>query len=462
MRFPAPGSVIAVRALAVITLLIFASQLAVVLILWRSQETQRGAEFRLPLPGRAVAIVEAVEATPPEARPILLKALNGSDLLVRIEPELLESDAESGIQVDAFRRAINRYSDALAGRKIIGMVGLGDHPMGEMSESDTGIQASFPMRIIIEMNDGNWLVLETPNLMRVRLGRMPLGFIAVLAGFLVALLAVWIIWQEVRPVRAMAKAARQFAGTGKPSPVRPAGGRDVRALVNAFNAMQDRIAALLANRSLIMSAMSHDVRTYLTRLRLRIEALEPKSRQAAEKTLSDIQGLLDDTLAFAESGEPPEVGVPVDLARLLTAIAESGQFASETMSVEIKAYPIVRGNAGRLQRALVNIISNAIKYGERADITLRSADDLALITIADRGPGIPAGLREEVFEPFFRTDSSRNRNVEGTGLGLAIAGNIIRAHGGHIRLKDRTGGGLIALVELPQIIPAGMEQTISS
>lgn len=447
------GSAVGVRVLAVIALLIFVSQLAAVLVAWRSMQSRPGAEFRLPLPDRVVSIVEIVEATPPEDRDRLLEALNSPNLAVRIEPVLPASERTSGMRVPMFRQAIGRYSDVLKDREVIGMIGLGEHDLTDIREDHSGLRAAYPMRLLIELHDGGWLVVETPDLLSVRVRRLPFGFLAGLAGTIVASLAVWGIWQEVRPVRDMAKAARRFAESGQPSPVVPAGGRDMRALTASFNAMQERIAALIANRTLVMSAMTHDVRTYLTRLRLRIEALEPKSREAAERTLAEIQALLDDTLAFAEADSAWDSADPVDLAALLDGVLASGQFPEGKVRLVLADHAIVPGHAGRLQRALVNLISNAVKYGSEADVALTRSGGRVYIAIADRGPGIPVEDRKRVFDPFYRRDASRNRNVEGAGLGLAIAHNVIRSHGGTITLTDRPGGGLVATIDLP-IMPA--------
>ena len=448
MRVPVLGSVVAVRVLALITLVIFVSQLTVVLFVWRQAQTRAGAEYRLPLPGRVASIVSIVESTPPEERQILLQALNSRNLAVRIEDELTGAERENTRRFPAFRNAIDRYAHELGEREVIGMIGLGRHDLSSLREGRDELEARFPMRLMIELTGGGWLVIETPDALATRIRRLPFGFLAGLAGAIVAALAVWSIWQEVRPVRDMAKAAHKFADTGKPSPVAPAGGRDVRELTKSFNEMQERIAALIANRTLVMSAMTHDVRTYLTRLRLRIEGLEPASREAAERTVSDIQALLDDTLAFAEAGVAHDLSTKVDLAGLLETIIETGLFPDNSVRLEIMNHPVAAGHAGRLQRALINLISNAVKYGARADVRLSASGGMGRIEIADSGPGIPEAERQRVFEPFFRRDTSRNRNIEGAGLGLAIAYNIIRNHGGDITLLDRPGGGLIVRVEM--------------
>lgn len=453
MRIPAIGSMIAVRGLAIVALLIFASQLAVILIVWRQAQARGEAEYRLPLPARIASIVETVEATPPDKRDVLLQALNGPNLAVRIEDRPASEENEGSRHFPAFRRAIERYSDVLADRQVIAMIGLGRHQLTGLREGEDALIAHFPMRLLIELKEGDWLVVETPDLLAARMRRLPFGFFGGFVGTLVAGLAVWTIWQEVRPVRDMATAARSFAQSGTPSPVIPAGGRDVRDLTQSFNDMQERIATLMANRTLVMSAMTHDVRTYLTRLRLRIEDLEPESRDAAERTINDIQALLDDTFAFAETGIRPDTTDPVDLARLLETIVTTGQFPEEKVHLDIGSRPVISGHAGRLQRALVNLISNAVKYGKEADIHLSATKGIAQIEIADRGPGIPPEDRQRVFDPFYRRDESRNRNVEGAGLGLAIAHNIVRNHGGTISLLDRAGGGLRVIVGLPLTPP---------
>ena len=449
IRFPAIGSVIAVRVLAVIALVIFLSQLAIVMVFWHMAQRQAGAEYRLPLPARVASIVEIVEATAPEDRTTLLQAMNGPDLAVRIVPELTETERLGRRRIPVFRRAVEGYSEILQDREVIGMIGLGNHDFTELRQSDEAVEAGFPMRLLIDLKADGWLVIETPDLLGVRIRRLPFGFVAGLSGTIVVALAVWAIWQEVRPVRDMAKAARSFAQTGKPSLVKPAGGSDLRALTRSFNKMQTRISELIANRALVMSAMTHDVRTYLTRLRLRIEALEPASREAAERTLSDIQELLDDTLAFAEDGAPRVGHESVNLARMLEDISASGQFPEDRIHLQVSSGLFTEGHPSRLQRAFVNLIANAIKYGQSADISLERCANSACIVISDRGPGIAPADRKHVFEPFFRRETSRNRKTEGAGLGLAIAHTIITSHKGSITLLARPGGGLRVVVRLP-------------
>ena len=183
--------------------------------------------------------------------------------------------------------------------------------------------------------------------------------------------------------------------------------------------------------------------------RLRIEGLEPESRAAAEKTIEEIRCLLDDSLAFAEADGADFALSPVRLSEVLAKIAQSGQFREGDLDVSGMADCHVQAEPSRLERALVNIITNAVKYGGKAHIVLRQRGAEALIEISDKGPGIPAAFRAKVFEPFFRMEGSRNRSLEGAGLGLAIARRLIERHGGTVTLGEAPSGGLKVLVSLP-------------
>jgi len=445
---PSFRSLMMVRSLALLTLFIFAIQMMVVFVIWREQ-AQRSETFILPLPAKIAAIVDLVDGAPPEQRQLLLRALDTGDFQVRIERQRPENEARESISLTAFKQAVAQYSAELKGRPIDGMVGGIQSRFRDPVQTKDGLSANFPMRLNIQLNSGEWLVIETPSLADARFRRMPVGVFAGLFGLVIASLALITIWQQFRPVRDMAESARKFAGEGKPLLVRPGGSRDIRELVSAFNNLQEQVSTLLSNRTLMMSAMSHDVRTYLTRLRLRIEDLEPDSREAAEKTINEIQALLEDTLAFAEAEGCSADHEPVYLAQLFSDLMTSGQFGGDKVTLDVRERALVSGHAGRLQRAFVNLIANAVKFGSAASVTVGTDGQQALITVADRGPGIPAEERELVFQPFYRRDFSRRRSIEGAGLGLAIAKSIIAQHGGQIRLSERPGGGLIVTVLLP-------------
>jgi signal transduction histidine kinase len=450
MKLPGIGSILAVRVLAILALLLFAAQLVVLGVFWSEHRHSSEPTFLLPLPGRVAAMVELVDGADPETREQLLHALSSTDSRVYIGKGEIRGERRDTAAAQAFRTALQLYNRELRGRDVVAMVGIDRRAIDPPETTDTGLQAKYPMRLVIELSDGQSMVVETPSLIELRFRRTPVGLFAGLFGLVIASLALWNVWNVVRPARDMALAARRFSSTGVPQHVRPGGGADMRGLVEAFNALQERVVKLLAGRTLVMSAMSHDVRTYLTRLRLRIEPLEPASRDAAERAINEIQELLDDTLALAEADNTLDGGKEqVELVAWLKKLAGSGQFAPGSLEIEAEGALFVEVNPGRLERAMVNIIFNAIKYGSRAELSLTREPGCAVVCIADRGPGIPDEDKAKVFEPFFRRDTSRNRSHEGAGLGLTIAQTLIQRQGGQVTLLDRPGGGLIVKVVLP-------------
>jgi two-component system osmolarity sensor histidine kinase EnvZ len=215
--------------------------------------------------------------------------------------------------------------------------------------------------------------------------------------------------------------------------------------------MQERIRSLVEGRTRLLAVVSHDVGTYLTRLRLRAEFIEDAEQRAkAVRDISEMQALLADSLALARLDQRD---VPEGRADLIVVVrAQSNAFAADggqvRLSVDDEPLMVV-GRDVVLGRLVANLVSNALKYGREADVGVRRDGDAAELRVEDRGPGIPAAERERVLEPFFRLDNARNLDTPGSGLGLAIANDIVRRVGGSLRLSDREGGGLSVRVRLP-------------
>jgi signal transduction histidine kinase len=214
--------------------------------------------------------------------------------------------------------------------------------------------------------------------------------------------------------------------------------------------MQERLRRFIDDRTLMVAAMSHDLKTPLTRLRLRAELNRDELQQ--RKMLADIEemtAMVEATLTFVRDDAKREATLLVDLGALVESVCENAIDAGG--SVEISAshgvHVICRPVA--ISRAVANLIDNAIKYGGCARVTLESAGERALITIDDDGPGIPEDQRENVFAPFYRLESSRNRDTGGVGLGLAVARTTVREHGGDVTLAAADSGGLRVRLELP-------------
>lgn len=272
-----------------------------------------------------------------------------------------------------------------------------------------------------------------------------------LAALLVAVVLVWGAHRMTRPLTAFAEAAARLGLDTEPPALPEHGSRELRQATRAFNRMTARIRRLVDDRTLLLAAVPHDLRTMLTRLRLRAEFIEDREqREMAAADLDEMNAMLDATLAFARDEAADERPVPVDLAALLRTLVEDLAGAGRPASCDGPRRLAVSGRPVALRRLVENLLDNALRYGGEARAALQRLDEGRVeILVDDRGPGIPEALRERVFDPFFRVDGSRSRETGGSGLGLAVVRAIVQRHGGTIRLEDRPGGGLRVRVILP-------------
>ncbi len=247
---------------------------------------------------------------------------------------------------------------------------------------------------------------------------------------------------QLRPIKRLSAAAQAF-GRGRTEPYRPSGALEVRAAGHAFLDMRARIERQIEQRTLLLSGVSHDLRTPLTRLRLGLSMLDEEEAAPLRQDVEEMQRMLDEFLDFArgeaageiERIDPGELvkGIVADAARAGQAV----RFTSASGEGEVALRPIA------MRRALENLIGNAVRYGSRAEVSLALSDRALRISVEDDGPGIPPDRREEALRPFARLDPARNQDRgSGVGLGLAIASDIARAHGGTLRLgeSERLGG----------------------
>jgi signal transduction histidine kinase len=219
----------------------------------------------------------------------------------------------------------------------------------------------------------------------------------------------------------------------------------------AFNTMQRRISRFVEDRARILAAVSHDLKTPLTRIRLRADLLEDEVLGAKiRRDLDDMQRMVDATLDFMRGTESREETRPLDLMALLESLCDDAAEAGQQVVLRGRVVTPYHGRPLALKRCIGNLLDNALRYGGSAEVSVRDSDKGVTLSVADQGPGIPEGAMGKVFEPFFRLEASRARRSGGTGLGLGIARNIARAHGGDLVLKHRPGGGLIAELRLPR------------
>ncbi len=287
--------------------------------------------------------------------------------------------------------------------------------------------------------------------------RVLAALFALVAG--ITLLAWIAVRVATRPLLRLAAAANAIGKDPDRAPLDTGGPSEVALAASAFNRMQERIREYVGERTRILAAISHDLQTPVTRLRLRAEQIEDEGlRSQVQSDLDAMQALIREGLEFARSLDAPTDLSAVDLDALVDTLAEEARPLGWEVSVTGTMRSPCRTRPLALRRVLWNLIENGVKFGTRVDVTLEQDTAHHRIRIRDYGPGLPEEELEKVFEPFYRTESSRNRETGGTGLGLAIARNLVRAQGGSLTLGNAEGGGLEAVVELP-LMPADGDTT---
>ncbi len=302
----------------------------------------------------------------------------------------------------------------------------------------------------VPFHDEGWLNAQT----RIRAEPVPLPLPSLLSALIMAIatfaIVVVVARRLTRPLMALAERADAF-GRGAPAPhLAESGPEEARRLIAAFNRMQERLVRFVADRTRMLAAIGHDLRTPITSLRLRAELLddeEAKARMLA--TLDEMAHMTEATLAFAREDAATEASRVIDLAAAIASqvddFAELGRPVTFAEAPRL-AYPC---RPVALKRAIGNLIENAVQYGGGARVALSATAAGPVITVDDDGPGIPEDRIEQAFKPFVRLEESRSRETGGIGLGLAIARSIVLAHGGGLTLANRPEGGLRAEIRLP-------------
>lgn len=253
-----------------------------------------------------------------------------------------------------------------------------------------------------------------------------------------------------RPLQTFADAAQRLYRGSDQARVPEDGPREVRELAVAFNEMQARIKRLIDDRTHALAAVSHDLKTPITRLRLKTEGLKDAALAASVRAdLSEMEEMLDQTLAYLRGERIDEDMRPLDLGVLVQTLVDDASDAGSQISFDAPLRLVLEGRPLSLKRAIGNLIDNALKYGGSAHVTLSTDAANARIVIDDDGPGIPAEQHEQAFAPFQRLEQSRNKDTGGFGLGLTIAQTILNGHGGSVVLANREAGGLTVSVTLP-------------
>lgn len=333
------------------------------------------------------------------------------------------------------------------GRGMMGDPGM----MGSAGMPAFAMQPAVSFVVQARLKDGTLVTFDSRQ--TVDDANWPYRLLLSLAILLVAVIALTLVavrW-VTRPLKTLAEAAETLGEDIDRPPLDEAGPLEVGRAARAFNTMQQRLAKFIHDRTRILAAMSHDLKTPITRLRLRSELLDdPELRAKFVNDLEEMESMVGATLDFMRGLDNQEPAQALDVMALLESLEEDAREVGGKVSVEGSAHGPYRGHPQALKRCLGNLIENAVKYGKSATVKVKDAADRIEISIQDEGPGIPEDDLEQVFEPFHRIERSRSRSTGGTGLGLGIARNIARAHGGELVLHNLAAGGLEAVLTLPR------------
>ncbi|MDO8605677.1 MAG: ATP-binding protein [Phaeospirillum sp.] len=453
-----PDSVLGRTALVLVAALLLSAVAALLLFTVQREEALTAIGGRNAAE-RVGGLVGIAEQTRPEVRQQTLRSLDTPRFRVGwgMAPVVAENES---FGLAAYVR--NALEKGLEGREVListrpGPIGGGSTGLGGGGGGGgRGMHMGAPhgigpaLRISVRLSDGSWLNVLAPFELGDSLWRPRFVLPLLLALVLVTGVALYAVRKATLPFARFAAAAERLGVDVAAPPMAETGPREVRRAAQAFNIMQGRISRFVQDRTQMLAAISHDLKTPITRLRLRAEFVEDDEQRA--KMLADLEemeAMIASTLAFARDDATSEPRLRLDFAAMVQGMVEDVEDLGADCAYDGPQSLVIEARPAALKRAIANLLDNAVKYGGGARLTLSpSGDDIHLI-IDDDGPGIPAADFERVFAPFVRLEASRSRDTGGSGLGLAVARAAIRAHGGDIALANRPEGGLRVTVGLP-------------
>jgi signal transduction histidine kinase len=420
----------------------------------------------MQLAQRIADIARLLDSVAPSERRRIAAVFNAPPLAVSLDRPPLATgepdDAQNSVFAGVLRFALGanmpvrlkRRPGGFApppGRGMMGGAMMGPSMMGQPMPWHGAPPGGASYLVQVTLHDGTLVTFD--SYLSPQEGSIPLRLgltLLVLLGTVIVVSLIAVRW-VTGPLSALATAAEKLGRDIDRPPLEESGPVEVRRAAGAFNLMQQRLSRFLSDRTRVLTAMSHDLKTPLTRLRLRMETVDdPVLREKIGKDLDEMQSMVTQTLDYMRDSSRSEATQQVDLMAMLETLQID--FRDTGHAVDIKgalAQPYV-GRPLALRRCLTNLVENAIRYGGRATIELEDTAKQVVVRIVDDGPGMPDEELERAFEPFYRGERSRSRETGGTGLGLGIARNIARAHGGELVLKNRPGGGLEAHLSLPR------------
>jgi signal transduction histidine kinase len=445
LRLAWPGRIMSILVVGVLVILLIIMSLVF-------QSLRIDERTSAPSPDRLLAIATLLESTPPMERPTILAAIRNHEISARVVDDALPPDLPQLWPSGSAELA--DYQKAMEGRALTAFR-LEGQPL-----FDGGFgKQRLATEVRVALTTGEVLIVTTSSILATGVAGVPIGYLGAILGLLVALGVLIFLHREFRPLAQLAQAVELIDPNDDTItlPTIRARSQELRTLVSAFGRLKARIDTLVEARFALLGGIQHDVRSFATRLRFRIEGIADETERAkAEADIADLILLLDDALLVGRSGVHKLDQELVMFAELVSnEVAERHSVGSDIAldmkpgSEEVQ----VLGDRLALRRILTNLVDNALRYGKSAKLELGENADQVTLMVDDEGPGIPASKRKLLLEPFTRMEQSRARHTGGAGLGLAIVRQLVEAHGGEIAISGAPSGGARVVVSLPCFKP---------
>jgi signal transduction histidine kinase len=415
---------------------------------------------------RITNLTKLVQDTPREGRERIVAGLSDQTFRVSLSaqpPEIIPND-DDGTVAQAIKAFLidqlslgpgqqPRVSASVPDSPTFGGGGpmMGRGPMMHGFGGFGGFGGFRDLKVAVPLPDGQWLSFVTalPE-SGSAFSRQFLLSMAIMAIVIFAV-SFWAVRRVTAPLAAVSAAAERLGNDLNAPPMLETGTIETRQASRAFNTMQSRLRSLIDNRTRMLAAISHDLRTPLTLLRLRAENVEgPLERDKMLASIAEMDSMIGETLQFARDEATTELRRPTDITALVQSIVDDMADAGMAVKMQSADPTVYDCRPDALKRAVRNLLENAVKYGKAASVAIQATPKKIEIIIDDEGPGIPEQELSRVFDPFYRLEESRSRETGGVGLGLAIAQSIVQAHHGELVLSNIAAGGLHAQISLPR------------